>query len=271
MKVNLLPERRLKSTEQDFLEKQLRIFYENATDYEAFNEISDQSNCWNNILPEIINKLKRQEKVRILEIGAGRSGFGKFLSRHNIRSDVYWIAQDVTTQNKSWLKTESNEVYIGHIEELLSNRKFDIIFSTFVFEHVTNPNMHLEKLNSLLNDDGSIYIFCPRYDLPGYLCPSSRHLHFSKKMFFLLKCFFYRLKTLITQQPSFLLQTDLAAFHRPFSRDSDAVHWVSSLDLRFWALNHKLKVINLKFGNPIFFTKDWFVKKWLICAVKIQK
>lgn len=271
MKASLVPEDNFKKGEQKELSKKLHAFYSNVRDYDAFNSVSDQSNCWSTILFEIINKINQNQTVRILEVGAGRSGFGDFLTQHQVRDNVYWVTQDVTNQNKPWLNEKSNEVYIGNIEDFKNDKKFDIVFSTFVFEHVTNPSIHLNTLNSLVQRGGSIFIFCPRYDFPGYLCPSCKHLPFYKQVFFFVKCLFYRLKTLITKHPSFLIQTDLAAFYKPFFRDSDAVHWVSLLDLKFWALNHSNKITKLKIGNPIFFTKDWIVKNLLICAIQIHK
>lgn len=146
-----------------------------------------------------------------------------------------------------------------------------MIFSTYVLEHVSEPSIHLARLFELINTGGSLFIFSPRYDFPGYLCPSSRHLSVMGKIKTLLEQQFFRFKSLVLRKPSFLIHSDLAAFYGPFFTDADAVHWVSLFDLKYWALDMNLKFNQLKLGAPRFATRDWIVKRWLTCAVEIRK
>ena len=142
-------------------------------------------------------------------------------------------------------------------------------------EHVTDPAQHLDVLWSLVSAtpgaEGSLFLFSPRYDLPGYLCPSARHLPAWVRLRFLLAASLWRLASLITRQPQFLIQTDLAAFHRPFYLDSDAVHWVSLIDLKLWASTHFGRCESLRVGSLEVFSKNWIIKRFCTAAVKITK
>ena len=211
----------------------------------------------------------------MLEVGAGRTGFAEFLNEVGLRPSVDFHAQDVTRFNEAWLNSQADSVYFGDVADAGIPAGMDIVFSTYVLEHVTDPDQHLDALWSLVGvgpgKSGSIYVFCPRYDLPGYLCPSARHLSVKDRLGLLLTAAKSRLVTLITQRPQFLLQTDLAAFHRPFYLDADAVHWVSLFDLKAWAKQHLACFEKLCVGSPVVLTKDWVIKRFCTTAVRLQK
>jgi hypothetical protein len=62
-------------------------------------------------------------------------GFARTLGKP--RPQVHFTAQDVAGQNREFLRTEADAVLIGDIAALEGH--FDVIFSTFVLEHGTNP------------------------------------------------------------------------------------------------------------------------------------
>ncbi|HTN93490.1 MAG TPA: methyltransferase domain-containing protein [Gallionella sp.] len=253
------------------IKSRLDEFYRTVSDYSAFSTPSDQINCWTHIA-EHIRKLSATGKVvTILEVGAGRSGFGNFISAQGLRKFCIWTAQDVTRQNSEWLEKNADKVVFGDIESASIDVTYDIVFSTFVLEHVVNPLAHLDRLASLVQPShGTIFIFSPRYDFPGYLSPSSRHLAKGIRFKFMLFSSMARIKTIFTKQPAFLIQTDLAAFHQPFFTDADAVHWVSLYDLKSWARSKRAIFNTLKIGSPRFLSKDWIVKRFLTNGIAIQ-
>ncbi|OJW75081.1 methyltransferase domain-containing protein [Spirosoma sp. 48-14] len=272
MKAQLLPEANISASEKQNLRTKLDTFYQQVTDYTAFGTMSNQILSWEKVETEIKQSPNLNiRKIRILEVGAGRSGFAEYLRVKGLRDNIYYCAQDVTTQNSVWLHSQADEVFWGDISSITNRNYFDIIFSTYVFEHVTDPAEHLEKIFSLLMPGGCMLIFCPRYDIPGYLCPSSRHINWLNRLSFIYHWFTSRLDTLTRNQPAFLIQTDLAAFYRPFFIDSDAVHWVSLFDLKAWANSKNAHFKQLILGNPVFGSKDWIVKRFLTCAVRIIK
>ncbi|MFM9835548.1 MAG: class I SAM-dependent methyltransferase, partial [Methylophilaceae bacterium] len=218
------------------IKAKLDDFYGTVTDYSAFETPSEQTSCWEHVADKIRILAASGNPVRVLEIGAGRSGFGQFLLAQGLRKQCIWTAQDVTQQNAAWLKSNADNVIFGDIETASAIDAYEIVFSTFVLEHVVNPPAHLARLASLVKAaKGTLFIFCPRYDFPGYLVPSCRHLSSAVKFQFLMTSIFSRFKTLVTDKTTYLIQTDLAAFHQPFFTDADAVHWVSQFDLHSFA------------------------------------
>lgn len=253
------------------IKTKLDEFYSTVPDYSAFSTPSEQVHCWTHIAERIRKLAVNGGQVKILEVGAGRSGFGNFLSDRGLRDCCIWTAQDVTRQNSEWLEMNADNVIFGDIESASIDGAYDIVFSTFVLEHVVNPVAHLDRLASLVQDvHGTIFIFCPRYDLPGYLTPSSRHLTKILRFRFMIFSLMTRIRTILTGRPSFLIQTDIAAFYQPFFTDADAVHWVSLYDLKCWAHSQRAICNTLKIGSPRFLSKDWIVKRFLTIGMSIQ-
>lgn len=255
----------------NLLKVKLDNFYNTVSDYSAFETHSDQRHCWKHIADRIKLLGSSSKKIKILEVGAGRSGFGLFLTELGLRDFVIWVAQDVTSQNSKWLEANADKVILGDIETMPMDDSYDIIFSTFVLEHIVNPSDHLNQIASLLKlSKGTLFIFCPRYDLPCYLAPSSRHLTKNLRIKFLIYCTFSRIKTILTGKPAFLIMTDLAAFHQPFFTDSDAVHWPSLYDLKSFSRKEGAILSQLEIGAPKLFSRDWIVKRLLTIAVTIK-
>jgi 2-polyprenyl-3-methyl-5-hydroxy-6-metoxy-1,4-benzoquinol methylase len=268
------PEALMPANRKKELRQRLDAFYEQVSDYAAFSQPSEQTNCWEYIANELARRAKPNcegaPKIRVLEVGAGRSGFGAWLATRDIRNSIHWSAQDVTRQNEQWLREQADEVIIGDVSIIDRQSCFDIIFSTYVLEHISDPRKHLETLQGLLADGGSLFIICPRYDMPGYLNPSCRHLGRIAQLEILVATSIYRLRSFLTKQPAFLIQTDLAAFHGPFFTDADAVHWVSEIDLRIWAAHRSLKIKRLAIGHARVGSKNWIIRRFLTCAIELQ-
>ena len=268
----LKPESSWAPAELRGIRSRLDEYYRSVSDYTAFLAPSEQDHCWTHIGTEIRSRLAgASQELKVLEIGAGKSGFGLWLDHQGLRHSVCWSAQDVTQQNAAWLKEQANNFIIGDVNNIDDKDCYDMIFSTYVLEHIAEPSNHLSRLFELLHNGGSLFIFSPRYDFPGYLCPSSRHLKVMEKFKIFLAQQVCRIKSMAMKQPSFLIQSDLAAFHGPFFTDADAVHWVSLFDLRYWARGLNANFKKLKIGSPRFATRDWIVKRWLTCAVEIRK
>jgi 2-polyprenyl-3-methyl-5-hydroxy-6-metoxy-1,4-benzoquinol methylase len=272
MKARLLPYRKLSQHEHRKLRERLDQFYDTTTEYTAFQALSDQRHCWEHVIAGIRDRLKSKPaaKLKVLEVGAGKTGFGRYLAEHQLRDAVEFHGQDVTRSNEQWLRGEADAAFFGDISTAALPSGYDIVFSTYVLEHVTDPPAHLEKIWSLLAD-GDLFIFSPRYDLPGYVCPSARHLSAWRRLEFSMRAVSARLLALFLREPQFLIQTDLAAFHGPFFLDADAVHWVSLLDLKIWATRHKASCQTLPIGTPAFPSKDWLIKRLGTAAVRIHK
>ncbi len=271
MKAQLVPYHRLSKEAHRELRQQLDQFYSAVPDYTAFESASDQRQCWEHVVACIRERLSRRPRLRVLEVGAGRTGFADYLVELGLRESIEFHAHDVTRLNEDWLRSKADASVFGDIGSASLPGTYDIIFSTYVLEHVTDPVAHLEATWRLLGDDGDLFIFSPRYDLPGYVCPSARHLSSLAGIRFAARAAWARTVAFFLRRPQFLIQTDVAAFHGPFYLDSDAVHWVSLRDLKIWAGNHDARITTHRIGAPDFPSKDWVIKRLCTVAVQITK
>src|SRR4051794_12503066 len=173
--------RNLRSTDPVIvnLRRQLDRFYASATEYSAFQSTELRDPFYSLITPFLRELISSgSDRPRVLELGAGRTGFPDYLGRAGV--PVHFTAQDVTNTNRDYLSQYCDAVHIGDIKDL--GGEYDLILSTFVFEHVSAPREFLEQVKRLLSRRGAHVIACPRYDLPGYICPSMRHLPRSQQV-----------------------------------------------------------------------------------------
>lgn len=239
-------------------------FYQTTTDYVAFQHPNEMPEQWSYVRAAIAKVLQRQARCRVLEFGAGRSDFARFVG--DLRGSLDYTVQDVTASNQDHLAKAADRVHIGSVTDL--DGPFDVIFSTFVLEHISNPRQTLEKLFSMLSPGGCLFIFCPRYDAPFYLSHSADHYSGLRRFGIGLVLAASRLWTLLTRRPLFLIHTDPAIFHIDWDRDRDAIHWASLWDLElFFKSRAQLQRLKLSSGS----TKDWIVKNLLQINLRITK
>jgi SAM-dependent methyltransferase len=259
------------------LRRRLDAYYANATDYTAFNQPSNVGYFWQLLLPKIHAIIARRGVCRILEFGAGRSGFSLFLRENSIREKVHLTLHDVMSANADWLRGQADAVQFGPVPEIRGN--YDMIISTFVVEHMTDPEASLRALWRVLEPRGGIYFVCPRYDWPFYLPPACDHLSVAARAMLAVKVIAARARTCIRRQPAFLLLNDAALFHLPYRTDRDAIHLASSLDLRIFYRKLQADVSNMRFrwvhrarellkpGG----LKAWLVTRYLLVGLAAEK
>lgn len=247
------------------LRQRMDAFYATTDSYPAFHSVAIKGDEWPHVADAIRDKLKVAARCRVLEFGAGRTGFGDFLGE--LRAAVDLTIQDVTPSNAEFLRTQADHVHIGPVSEIAG--KFDLIFSTYVLEHVSDPRATLEHLFSLLNPGGVLLIFCPRYDFPLYLSHSADHYESLKRFIVAVGLLARRAWTFVSGQPAFLIHRDPSVFHMPFVIDRDAIHWVSLFDLKaFFRGRGQLRTLKIECRGS---RKQWFVKRFLTVNVAITK
>ena len=226
--------------------EQLRVslheFYETTDQYSAFepgSELRDES-CYFEILrPEIERVLAEKKKIRVLELGAGRPNFPRYFSE--FADQIEYHAQDVTSTNTEYLNSIADKVHIMDVSEI--EGQFDLVFSKFVLEHVVEPQKLLRSVESLLSAGGVHAIFCPRYDMPGYLCPSIRHRDAFTRYAMTLFLAGSRLMAMLDRKPRFWINLRPAVLEvENWYRDADAIHVVSLGDLIRWHRRHGFSV-----------------------------
>lgn len=246
------------------LRSELARFYDTTKDYEAFREPNFKPDFWNPIREAVRRVVARLSRCAVLEFGAGRTAFGEFLG--DLRGSTEFHVQDVTAQNQLHLESQADRVHIGSLLDL--DGSYDIIFSTFVWEHLTNPRSTLAHLLQLLRPGGTLFIACPRYDFPFYLSPSIRHLSRTARFRIALWLLWKRMQVLVSREPAFLLHCDPAVFHLPWFRDADAIHWVSQFDLSC-ALPDGWKLQRVRI--PSAGLHGWFWSTCLLMSVAITR
>lgn len=244
-------------------------FYATTTTYTDFQGGSHiKPRYWTPILPviqEILAARGPDSTCNVLEFGSGRTGFKKFLGE--LAPRVRFTAQDVTPQNKDYLADNADRVHIGDLRDL--HDRFDVIFSTFVWEHVSHPQSTMKHLLDILNPGGSMFIACPRYDMPGYIPPSARHYNAIGRARVSAWLLARRIRRALGQRgPAFTIHTDPAVLRGPWFRDSDAIHWVALSDFAD-ALppGYTVERIRLPSEN----LKTWIWTRFLLAFIRIRR
>jgi 2-polyprenyl-3-methyl-5-hydroxy-6-metoxy-1,4-benzoquinol methylase len=153
---------------------------------------------------EIYNVLKSRKYKNILEIG---SGTGLLLNELQKSCPKFFFVgidpgeSGFHNYKQILLKIEKlnkkTKFYKKNIINYKTQKKFDLIFSFNVFEHIKNQKKFLKKTYSLLNKNGKIIIYAPNYDFPyepHFVLP----IIFNKKLtkiFFKKKILSHELKT----------------------------------------------------------------------------
>lgn len=249
------------------LKKSLDSFYGAVENYTAYLESHPKPLFWEPIKAEVEKRLKIKKInncCRVLEFGAGRTCFGNYLDA--LRSDVIFDVQDVNDRNRHYLESQADHVYICDIQNI--QEQYDVIFSTFVWERLSAPRHTMDHLLNILNPGGSIFIVSPRYDLPGYISPSAKHLPLVERLQVSIWLTLRRIRSLIRCQPDFIIHFEPAIFYCSWFRDADAIHWVS-----FWDLKHYLpkqcKLTRIRI--PILGLRGKLWESFCLLFVKIEK
>lgn len=247
----------------DTLRRRMHDFYSSIEDYDAFAESSQQPVFWDPIKRELEERARGGARSRVLEFGAGRTGFSEFLGP--LRANVEFHVQDITERNRDELARKADKLWFEPLEQLAG--AYDVIFSTFVWEHLSRPRASLFALLDLLAPGGSLYLASPRYDLPGYVPPSARHLTRARQLALSTWLSARRLRVALGGAPEFLLHSSPACLSRPWFRDADAIHWVSRLDLRAVEPDYRVEDIDVAATG----LKQWVWSRFALLFVRIRK
>lgn len=110
------------------------------------------------------SRLFRQELANrsVLEIGCGQGAFLMALANLGIKRDLYGM--DVTIpEDEVAVNYPSIKFIKADITKFKVGRKFDVIYSNHVFEHIASSDMgtHLSSIHAALDDNGILIINVP--------------------------------------------------------------------------------------------------------------
>lgn len=252
------------------LQKRMQQFYDSYREYNAFRAPNNSDHFWPVLFPDI-RQFKSDRRCRILEFGAGYTGFPGYLRQAGLRDRVHLTLHDVTRLNAEWLASEGDAAVIGPVSAI--SGEYDIIFSTCVLEHMANPAGGLEHLWRLVAAGGSLVLMSPRYDWPFYLPPSCDHLTRIARLALGIRVLACRIRTILGGNPQFLLLENLAMFHLPWTQDRDAVHLVSQYDLQafFSARGGKIIPLHREWRGGLRDWKSWMVRTHLQICLKVVR
>jgi 2-polyprenyl-3-methyl-5-hydroxy-6-metoxy-1,4-benzoquinol methylase len=212
----------------DALSDRLRAYYTGSAEY--FEEAEGgKDRFYHLIRPELQRMVAERGAVRVLEFGAGRTGFPRWLSEQGLRANVTFAAQDITPINRALLCAICDETHFSDVGAI--DGQFDVIFSTFVYEHLVHPRRMLLHCVRLLRPGGVLLIVSPRYSFPGYIPPALRHLPRWRQLLLNAWLAASAAGSWILRRPNFWIVSQPALFATGFRRDADAIHMVSRTDL----------------------------------------
>ncbi|MFJ1473559.1 class I SAM-dependent methyltransferase [Capnocytophaga cynodegmi] len=105
----------------------------------------------------IISKYKKQ-KIQLLDIGAGTGDF--VLS---CEKQTNWKATGIEPNEKARQLAEKKQIRLLENYDDLKEKSFDVITLWHVLEHIPDLENEIQKINSLLKEDGILIVAVPNY------------------------------------------------------------------------------------------------------------
>lgn len=242
--LTILQRKRIGVNPEAGLKESLIKFYKEFDNYDSF--LSPRNFCR---LHELAFSFR--PKI-VLEVGCGVSNAHEFFRDRG----VVYHCQDITSQNKSYYMENDVKFFNSDINSL--SGKYDVIFSTYVFEHVINPIDFLNDQLNLLNDNGKIILECPNYFLPFHIPPSIRHYPFWKQIYLTL---FLAIENCLGKDPKFLINSNAAFLHTNWKRDYDAINLVSHKRLKRYCNSRGLFCSKNQFS---FFSRNFWTSQLVV-------
>jgi SAM-dependent methyltransferase len=153
-------------------EKAFKIIYpDNYGNYntkaDAVSYVKKLSNARQiNIVKQTISELIKKEDFSVLDVGCGDGSFLDKIKYAFPTAQTFGIEPDHLAAK---IANENHEIYNGFIEDFSTDKKYDIIVTSHVIEHVADPVLFLDNLRSLLAKGGKIIV-----DTPNIACLQSK-------------------------------------------------------------------------------------------------
>ena len=213
-------------------------FYATTNSYDAFQFTAQRNDEWCHVRDAIRERLQHRPRCRVLEFGAGKTGFGDYLG--DLRPAVEFTVQDVTSANAEFLRTQADHVCIGPIGDLGNSMSSSRLRSRY-----SDPRATLERLFSMLKCQACCY-----YSVPAMISPFTSHSadHYTAGYGSIGFKVLARRLDADWRPPAPLIHL----IHRlsPAVCDrSRAIHWVSLLDLRALFRNLRPRTLPIRSGG----------------------
>ena len=145
-------------------------------------EVDKNRNDWK-LLSSYIDE-NYPNSVSVLDIGCNR---GEILAQINSRNERYGL--EINSKAAAIAKKLEGITVWDKYSDIPTNKKFDVIFSTDVIEHISSPTSFLTPLFDMLNDNGSLIIttgdsnnvFSKLFGSKWWYCYFPEHVSFISK------------------------------------------------------------------------------------------
>lgn len=122
----------------------------------------EESIRWGKIEPELIkHQLLGNE---ILEIGCGRGWLSNKMTKYGNITALEPVKPVIEFGKKTYLKINFFHGITSSFIDQFPKKKFDIVVSSEVLEHIVDKNSFFKDVNKLLNADGILIITTPRLE-----------------------------------------------------------------------------------------------------------
>lgn len=99
-----------------------------------------------------------KKNFTVLEVGAGDLSLANMLKENGV-DDLTIVEKNIDEKNVNPLIT----IIFSYLEEENFSKKFDIVYSSHVFEHVTSIQQHIKKISEILNPGGKFIFSLPNF------------------------------------------------------------------------------------------------------------
>ncbi len=107
---------------------------------------------------KLINHVNIKNNSNVLDVGCGTGNFLKILEDSNKNLNLYGIDISEKMLKIAKNKLKNTKLFINQAEKINSKEKFDYIFTTDAFHHLSNREMFVKKSYKALKKQGTIII-----------------------------------------------------------------------------------------------------------------
>lgn len=126
---------------------------------------------------KIITEINQNGEGKVLDVGCGEGGVLNDIAKNIAVKARLWgidVAQvGIERARKKNISQAEFQVYDGGPVPFCDN-EFNITFSTFVFEHLTDPEFVFNEMVRVTKPGGHVIIACPNYGSPFFRSPCNK-------------------------------------------------------------------------------------------------
>ena len=163
------PKERQEKYDDDYFLKTHKAWFDNPN-YGLFDFVHKEA-----------RKLLGEEPLRLLDVGCGKGDFLKYISKRD--SDARLFGIDLVYNQYPGIRFIEGDLYDLKKEDL--GLELNVICGFAVIEHVDDPHLFAQKLNSLLRPDGLLFIMTVNsssliYRIAGFLNKAGAHTAYDR-------------------------------------------------------------------------------------------